>query len=197
MRREHIIESGEDSSLRFWFKGEQNRLIDEISGNPIIINQNLMVWDSGMQAYRFNKPSSYNPKYSAYCECDTGMDKLVMTVVADIYPYSSGKNIVTLDTWPTRQAMFGVGYNNLTRNTWNRVAFFFERPTSTTIHYYIYLNGVKIRDDAPATSDGTFNRYQGVTLNFVNQWSNDWGVYFGKNFRWYNRVLTLEEVAAL
>lgn len=196
MIREHDnTQPSGDTSLRFWFKGEQDRLIDEISGNSIIINQNLMVWDTTRQAYKFNKPSSDTNKYVAHCECDIGITQLPVTAIADVYPYSAGTNVALLDTWPTRQAMFGIQYRYLTSNQWNRVAVIWEY-TANTATAKRYVNGI-LKLTNTYTSDGSYNKYQGVALDFTNQWSGDWGVFFGKNFRLYNRILTLDEIAAL
>lgn len=197
MRREHTSEQGIDPSLKFWFKGEQGRLVDEISGNPIIVNQNLLEWSSSRGAYLAKNPASYNPKYCAYCVCDTGITEMTQTVVVDVYRYTSGSNLTTLDTYPTRQASWGF-YNSWLPSSaqWIRLANTWQKNNNNTISRRNYVNGV-LKFSYEYSGDGTFNPYQGVTINYTNQWSGDWCQYYLKNLRWYNRVLTLDEIAAL
>lgn len=200
MRREHNeIGSTVDPSLKFWFKGEEGRLIDEISGSSIVPNGNLLSWDATVGAYRAGYNSSYN--IAAICtpvDLDTNMWN--HTVVCDVWPISNGRSnsLVTLDTYPTRQAWVACTYNRLISNSWNRFAMVYAIKSSNLVERRGYVNGI-LDVSVDYNSDGSgFNKGTGVAINSRggNSYLN-FATYYLKNLRFYNRPLTLEEIAAL
>ncbi len=199
MKREYNeIGNTVDPSLKFWFKGEQGRLVDEISGSSIIINGNLMSWDSTRQAYKVAFSNSYT--YSAYCTpCDLGTTEWNHTVVVDVWPIAKGSDvyITTLDTYPTRQAWAGFTYNRLTQNVWNRCAMVYTKVSNSLVERRGYING-DLDISVDYINPNTFNKGTGVMINARG--GNPiyiFGTYYFKNMRFYNRPLTLDKIAAL
>lgn len=199
MKREKLLTQEQiDQSLKFWFKGEQGRLVDEISGSEITPNgSSYFSWDEEHQAY---KVLSKKYSYSAYCHpVDLGTNQWEHTVYSEVFPISAGSEptLITLDTYPTRQAWSGAIYSKLNLNLWNKLAMVYTICPNNIVQRRGYVNGI-IDIAFDYNSDGSgFNKGTGITINCSPPSGSTFANYYLKNLRFYNRPLTLDEIAAI
>lgn len=192
MKREHNkIGSTVDPSLKFWFKGEEGRLIDEISGNQIVVYNNGLQWSNDKQAYLFINPANYSNKFVGLCDCDTGISTFNFTVTYFIQK-NEGNTFVTCTAYPYREGAISSGEAQwLSNNTWHKYLVVWE-TIGTTTYRKSYLDGVLKYNFSYQNS--VFHPGTQVALNYVNSSYSFWASFYCRDLKWYNRVFTQQEI---
>ena len=191
-KREHISQQGIDPSLKFWFKGEEGRLIDEISGNQIVVYNNGLQWSNDKQAYLFINPASYTNKFVGLCNCDPQISTFDFTVTYYIMKNSSGTAFSPLSTYTYREGAISSGEVSwLSNNTWHKCLVVWE-TIGTTTYRKTYLDGVQKYNFS--YQNAVYHAETQVALNYVNNSYAYWSSFYCKDLKWYNRVFTPQEI---
>lgn len=191
MKRQEYIQQNIDPSLKFWFKGEQGRLVNEIGGEPIVpTNSQTCYWNTTHNAYEFFHTSA--PQRCALCFFDfevrerTGYGEVLVT---------EPRTFVNLFDWyPTREGIFsleadriGSGWHKLAQRWWQDGAIFkredfVDGALVNSLDYNIII---------------PLQTKNGLQLNVGNSYFGYWSNQCMKNLKFWNRCLTTEEIASL
>lgn len=190
-RREYISKQDIDPSLKFWFKGEQGRLVDEISGSAIVPTSSATCyWNSTHNAYEFKHTSA--PQRCALCLFDFEVQE--RTGAGEVLVTTSRTYVNLFDWYPTRDGIFalesfriGSGWHKVAQR-WYQDGSIFKREDFVDGVFVISANYNSI---VPATTKN------GLQLNVGNATFSLWSDQCMKNLKLWNRCLTTEEIAAL
>lgn len=193
MRREdYISQQPFDPSLRFWFKGEQGRLVNEIDGSLIVpTSSQTCYWNSTYNAYEFYHTTA--PQRCALCEFEfiVGAER---TGFAEVHVTTGRTYVQIFDWYPTRDGIFSFDYSRVGAG-WHKIAQRWYQDGSI-VKREDFVDGVNVLNAnynvvlQPSTKNG-------LQINVGNNNFNLWSNQYMKNMKLWTRCLTVEEIASL